>query len=363
MSMFRGGLLQQQHKSEFADPGLAGGDLLARGGDLEEELGSSEDEEPEDRSAELEFFGCDPLQVMEDVINFVEHYLCEGLDSLEVDVLSAASPMLKKVDPKQQQRLKDKIKEGVDEICNLLQPSVAQHMDGFEEHVLEAILKVPRGLAVPNTTHSVFSEQTSALPHSGLFLRPTPQHRQPSPPLGLLPGHRQLQPAEHELPLLSLELLQQQEAQLDAEIGQLMQQLRLVDHRQRLVQTELGQLQTGLGDFESNVLAGVLGDPDPVDRPKLDAVTRDAREVMREARLLQRIAPPDSLQPVSANPSTAGAGVAATADAPDSGPRDGAEDVDEMFYSFDDSAEQMRRLPVQDLLAFGHHPHHHHRHP
>lgn len=63
--------------------------------------------------------------------------------------------------------------------------------------------------------------------------------------------------------VLSEELLQQQEAQLDSELAELAQQLRVARHQQRLMQAEQAQLQAIMGDIESNELARLLREKDP----------------------------------------------------------------------------------------------------
>jgi hypothetical protein len=94
--------------------------------------------EVEESKQDVDFLGMNPIQVLDDMVNAVEDYLCDGMDTLEKKIAADSGTSTKKG--------KLAVGKGIDKIFDQLESNVAKNMDKFELYMLQSVCKVPEGL-------------------------------------------------------------------------------------------------------------------------------------------------------------------------------------------------------------------------
>lgn len=97
------------------------------------------DETKNQYAREEKFLGCPPVDLLDDIINSVEDYVCDGLDTLEKTIVQEAG-------------LKDKraeVGQALDGVMEKLDRSIAKNFDKFELYSLQNILLVPSDIQLP----------------------------------------------------------------------------------------------------------------------------------------------------------------------------------------------------------------------
>ena len=95
---------------------------------------------------ETEFFGIHPVSVVDNVINAVNDYVCDGCDKVE-DFL------LQDITLKEHSK---EVRSGVDKALKRLQAGIDVNFDKFELYVLRNVLRLPEDFTVPEADETTF---------------------------------------------------------------------------------------------------------------------------------------------------------------------------------------------------------------
>mmetsp|Transcript_67 Transcript_67/g.118 ORF Transcript_67/g.118 Transcript_67/m.118 type:complete len:238 (+) Transcript_67:34-747(+) len=98
----------------------------------------ADDTKSDSYARETSFLGFPPVAVIDDVINCVEDYLCDGMD-----VLEKALTKMETLKP-----LSSEVGQGVDKLLETASKSVSKSLDKFELYTLQNIFKVPAGVKI-----------------------------------------------------------------------------------------------------------------------------------------------------------------------------------------------------------------------
>lgn len=188
------------------------------------------------------FAEINPIQFLDDVINSVEDYLCDGLDKLEkalVADLNLSSPAQKK-----------HVGQTVDQLYDQLHDSCSKQLDVFELVALKDIFKIP---------------DTGAQKHMQNLL------------------------SEPQTALTQLQSTSQQEQELDAEIAQLFSTLKASVTYNRQLKREHRRYEHELSAFtaKKGVLLVNSTSTDAVMHARLQTVVAKARQFNTDTLALQ----------------------------------------------------------------------------
>jgi hypothetical protein len=103
---------------------------------------------------ETALFGFNPVSFVDDAINCVEDYTCDGLDAMEKAVAKLKSFKGRQAD----------VGQSLDRILDQLSKSMNKNLDLFELYALQNILQLPSNLTVPPEPATASSSSDSS-PH------------------------------------------------------------------------------------------------------------------------------------------------------------------------------------------------------
>jgi hypothetical protein len=156
---------------------------------------------------ETGFFGFNPVSFVDDAINCVEDYTCDGLDAMEKAVAKLKSFKGRQAD----------VGQSLDRILDQLSKSMNKNLDLFELYALQNILQLPSNLAELPDPATASSEEASK----------------------------------------DVGASAEDESQLDAELADLRQRVATSKHMQRALRQELVDLEGELQQHEQ--LAEAMG--------------------------------------------------------------------------------------------------------